>query len=289
MNNFNVISPETTENLLKVMAENQGKKFRFGAGYTDLILEIKAAPDEELTVINLARLDDAQFTSIEKSDEGTTLGALVTAGTLVSDPDLRCQFPVLWRAAEELASRQIREVATVGGNLCTASPAGDLSAALVALQARCEILSAAGGVRVVPLSDFLLGVRKIDLGEDEVLRSIQVPAQPRHDRTYSDFVKVGTRRSMEIAVVSLAYHILVDAKDTVTHAGIAIGSVAPTIRFVTSACEFLIGKKFSAIGSSESETFAAKVLEYAEPISDMRASAWYRKEVLYNICRGSFE
>jgi CO/xanthine dehydrogenase FAD-binding subunit len=143
--NFNVITPETTDHLLEVIAEFQGKKFRFGAGYTDLILELKHQPDADLTVINLANLHDEQFTSVTKTEDGIRLGALVTANRILSDKELQGQFPVLWKSAEELASRQIRQVATIGGNLCTASPAGDIVAALVALEAQCEILSASGG------------------------------------------------------------------------------------------------------------------------------------------------
>jgi CO/xanthine dehydrogenase FAD-binding subunit len=132
-------------------------------------------------------------------------------------------------------------------------------------------------------------VRKTDLKKDEVLRSVIIPSNAESKKIYSDFIKIGTRRSMEIAVVSLAYHIQADEDDRITHAGIAIGSVAPTIKFVESACEYLIGKTLSSIGLSESEEFAAKVIEYASPISDIRASAWYRKEVLYNICLSLFD
>ena len=286
--NFNVISPETTDELLKVIAENQGNKFRFGAGCTDLLLELKKQPDEKLIVVNLAHLNDNQFTSIEKTDDGIRIGALVTANGITSDKELQHQFPVLYESANKLGSRQIRQVATVGGNLCTASPAADIACALVVLEAQCEILSVGGTARVIPINDFFIDVRKTDLKKDEILRSVIIPPNSENRKIYSDFIKIGTRRSMEIAVVSLAYHIQADEEDKITHAGIAIGSVAPTINFVGSACEYLTGRNFSAIGSSESEEFAAKVLEYASPISDKRASAWYREEVLFNISRSIF-
>ena len=287
--NFNVISPETTDELLKVITENQGKKFRFGAGYTDLLLELKKQPDEELTVVNLARLNDSRFTSIEKTDDGIRMGALVTVNKIASDNELQKAFPVLCESANKLGSRQIRQVATIGGNLCTASPAADIACALVALEARCEILSAGGTAHVISINDFFTDVKKTDLKKDEILRSVIIPPNSENGKIYSDFIKVGTRRSMEIAVVSLAYHIQADEEDKITHAGIAIGSVAPTIKFVKSACEYLTGKKYSEISSSASEEFAAKVLEYASPISDIRASAWYRKEVLFNISKSIFE
>ncbi len=287
--NFNVISPETTDELLEVISENQGNKFRFGAGCSDLLLELKKQPDEDMTVVNLARLNDDRFTSIEKTDDGIRIGALVTANGITFDKELQRQFPVLYESANKLGSRQIRQVATIGGNLCTASPAADIACALVALEARCEILSAGGTARVIPINDFFIDVRKTDLRKDEILRSVFIALNSENEKIYSGFIKIGTRRSMEIAVVSLAFHIQADEDDKITHAGIAVGSVAPTIKFANSACEYLIGKNYSAIGSSASEEFAAKVLEYASPISDIRASAWYREEVLYNISKSIFE
>ncbi len=287
--NFNVISPETTEELLKLISENQDKNSRFGAGYSDLLLELKKQPDENLTVINLAHLNDNRFTSISQCDDGIRIGALVTANGILYNKVLGKQYPVLFEAANRLASAQIRQVATIGGNLCTASPAGDFACALSALEARCEILNADGNVRVIPIDEFSIDVKKTNLKKDEILSSIVIPSNNETAKLYSNFIRVGTRKSMDIAVVSLAYHIKADGNDEITKAGIAIGSVAPTVKFVKSACEFLIGRNFSSIGSSEAEEFAARVLEYASPISDIRASAWYRKEVLFNISKSIFE
>ena len=94
---------------------------------------------------------------------------------------------------------------------------------------------------------------------------------------------------MECSVVSLAYHIQADGNGKIFHAGIAIGASAPTIRFTKSACEFLIGKNFNKISKKDREEFAKKVLSYASPITDIRATAWYRKEVLFNISKAIFE
>lgn len=282
---FNIVSPGTTEDLLKFISENRDKNFRIGAGYTDLLPEIKKNREEGLIVVNLADLKDDMFTSVKECNEGLRIGALVTIAEITSGRDLQKRFPVLYKAAVSLASVQIRRSATVGGNLCTASPAGDIGCALVALEAECEILSGNGTMRVVPIEKFFIDVKKTDLKKDEILRSVLVPFNINGKKLHSDFIKVGTRRSMEIAVISLAYHIQADKDDTVAHAGIAIGSVAPTIRFVHSACDFLKGKKFLSLKPPEAEEFAIKIVGYSSPISDIRASAWYRKEVLYNISK----
>ncbi len=285
---FNIISPRSQEELLSVIAEHQSKNFRFGAGYTDLLLELKKSPQPDLTVINLAQLQDDSFSSVTDSDSGLKIGALTTANRIVRNGTIREKYPVLHQAALKHGSRQVRQTATIGGNICTASPAGDMACALVALQARCEILSCDGKVRIIPIDKFFTGVRKTDLKKSEILRNIIIPQDNHSGNIYSDFLKIGARRSMECSVVSLAYHIIADNNNSICNCGIAIGSAAPTIKFCPSACGYLTGKEYGKITPIEAEEFASLVTEYAHPISDIRASAWYRKKVLFNIANGIF-
>ncbi|MFQ5334648.1 MAG: FAD binding domain-containing protein [Flavobacteriales bacterium] len=292
--NFEVITPKTTEELLAAIASSQNNNFRFGAGCTDLLMELKSEPEDNLIVVNLSQLKDEKFSGIEKSDKHIRIGALVTVGQLLADKELHTRFPVLEEAAANLASMQIRQVATVGGNLCTASPSGDISCALVALEASCEILNTEGGLRTVPITEFFTDVRKTVIKKDEVLRSVLITTPPMEEgpqgpKGLSGFIKIGTRRSMECSVVSLAYHILTDNNGIVQKAGIAIGSVAPTVKFVTLATDFLVGRSLKGMSGEEKEEFATLVTECSSPISDIRASAWYRNEVLNNISRGVLE
>ena len=283
---FQVISPQTSEELLEAIAANQDNHFRFGAGGTDLQLELKRNPENNLTVVNLAQVQDDAFRSISKTTNGYRIGALTTAAEILDNKELKNEYFTLWDAANNLASSQIRHVATVGGNLCTASPSGDIACALVALKADCEILNTKGDVRSVPITEFLVNVRQTALKKDEVLRSVVINNNLTTDR-YSGFIKVGTRLSMECSVVSLAYHIQKDSNGTIQDAGISIGSVAPTIKFTETACNFLNEK--SKLTEDERSEFAKLVSEYASPISDVRASAWYRAEVLFNISKGLLE
>lgn len=287
--NFNVTSPQTKTELLLAIAALQGTPFRFGAGYTDLLLLLEKKPVDDLTVINLAGMKDARFNSIESQDGGIRIGALVTANMIIEDSGIATRIPVLADAASQHASRQIRQVATIGGNLCTASPAGDLASALVALQAECEILSSNGTMRTIPIDKFFTGVRKTDLQSDEILQSVFIPLRDDGRIFLSRFFKVGTRLSMECAVASLACHIVTDDDDRITHAGIAIGSVAPVITFVTSACGFLTGRRVGDIDGTLAAEFASNVVAYASPITDIRGSAWYRKQVLINLSKSLFE
>jgi len=284
---FYTVSPHTTAELLETIKQNQGNHFRFGAGYTDLILELQMQKQDDLTVINLAKLKDKDFTSINDSKEGSRIGALATMTDVLSNESLQ-RFPALIEAIESLASVQIRSVATVGGNICTASPAGDVSCALVALDAACEILDTGGKIRTVPIAEFFTGVKTSVLKKNEILRSVLVPHRKTTDRIVSGFIKIGNRNSMEIALVSFAYYILADSNGDVTSSGAAIGSVAETIKSTESACEFLMGKNIEHLTKTDKGKFADLVLEYASPISDIRASAWYRRQVLWNISRSIF-
>ena len=285
---FNIVNPKTKSELLgAIRKENH---FRFGAGCTDLLMELKKKPEKDLTVINLSFVKEPLFTGIKKSAKGLRFGAMFTAHKIVVNEEIKNKYHVLHEAAFNLASTQIRQVATLGGNLCTASPSGDMACALVALQAECELMNTSGKSRMVPINDFLIGVRKTALKKNEVLFGVAVPANKKATTNiHSGFIKIGTRRSMECSVVSLSYHVQLDKNGIIIQAGIAIGASAPTIRFAESACEFLIGKKLKTISQEEKERFADKVLSYASPITDIRATAWYRKEVLYNISKSILE
>ena len=284
---FYTVSPQTATELLEAIKQNQENHFRFGAGYTDLIPELQMQKQDDLTVINLAKLKDKDFTSINDSKEGSRIGALATMTDVLSNESLQ-RFPALIEAIESLASVQVRSVATVGGNICTASPAGDVSCALVALDAACEILDTGGKIRTVPIAEFFTGVKTSVLKKNEILRSVLVPHRKTTDRIVSGFIKIGNRNSMEIALVSFAYYILADSNGDVTSSGAAIGSVAETIKSTESACEFLMGKNIEHLTKTDKGKFADLVLEYACPISDIRASAWYRRQVLWNISRSIF-
>lgn len=284
---FNTITPHSTADLLDVIQANQGNNFRFGAGYTDLIPELQVQNEKGLIVINLAQLEDDDFTEIRAEKSGIRLGALTTMTDVLTNENLQ-QFPVLIEAVESLASVQIRSMATVGGNICTASPAGDVSCALVALNAICEIINSEGKIRTISLAEFFTGVKTTVLKKNEILRSIFIPKLEIEIKTLSGFIKIGNRNSMEIALASLAYHIITDKSDVVIHAGVSIGSVAKTIMFTETACDFIMGINIKKLTQSDKEKFADLVLEYADPISDIRASAWYRRQVLENISRNIF-
>lgn len=282
-----VVSPLTTAELLKAMRHT--KNYRFGAGCTDLLLDLKKFNGHPVSIINLAQLRDLQFSTVKRMKNALRVGALTTASAIVDNPFIAKQFPVLREAALQLASTQIRNVATIGGNICTASPSGDLACALVALDAICELLSANGKTRQLPIRKFFKGPRLTAINKNEILRAVVIPFNKQKTKVHSGFIKIGTRKSMECSVVSLAYHLQADYSGKIKQAGLAIGAAAPVIRFTEKSSRYLCGKNIARFSGENREEFAEAVVEYASPISDLRASAWYRKEVLFNISKSILE
>jgi carbon-monoxide dehydrogenase medium subunit len=285
---FNTISPKSKKELLEAINSCQDKNFRFGAGYTDIINELNIHPQQNLVLINLAQLIDEDFNGITINEKGVRIGALTTANELLKNDIIKSNFQVLWEATNSVASTQIRETATIGGNICQASPSGDMSCAMVSLKAICEIMDSDGKIREEPISSFFKGVKKTSLSKKEILRSIFIPAN-KNTNTKSGYIKIGTRLSMEISIISIGYHFQLDENNVITNAGLAIGAVAPTIKFTEDACNKIIGKKIDTINSSDIEFFANLVKNHASPISDVRATAWYRTEVLFNSTKAIFE
>lgn len=285
---FDVISPKTIPELLNAIELNQANNFRISAGFTDLIHQIKSQQTEGLILINLAQLADPDFKQIKEIENNIQIGALTTAAEIIDNKFIKGDFPVLHQAASKLASAQIRNVATVGGNICNVSPSGDITAALIALKATCCILDCDGSEREEKLSSLIRGLKMTSLTKTEIIKNVTIPKNPNNN-VKSGFVKVGSRKSMEISIVSLAYHIQCTDDGTIEKAGVSCGAVAPTIPFAASACELLIGKNIYSISDAVKGEFAGKVLEYATPISDIRASDWYRKKVLFNISKIIFE
>ena len=284
--NFNIISPKTKGELLDAISKNKNNNYCFGAGYTDLINQFKSKNTKGLLVINIAQLEDESFKGVKLQKDYIEIGALTTASEIIDSEIIEEQYPVLFQASESLASNQIRNSATIGGNICNASPSADMASALVALKAICCVLDSDGNEREEELESFILGVKKISLNKNEILRAIKIPNNIS-ESIYSGFEKVGTRRSMEISIVSFSFHFQISDDNVINEAGISIGAVAPGIPFAKDACDFVKGKSLDHF--KDKQKFADLVLSYSSPISDIRASEWYRKEVLSNISKSIFK
>jgi len=270
-------SPATLDEALRLKAE-LGDSARVMAGGTDLLLEIergvRKTPDGGAPgIIDLTRIPG--LAEIRAVDSTIHLGSLVTHNQCVADPLIVERAFPLARACWEVGAPQIRNRATIAGNIITASPANDAVVPLLALDARVTIQSLVRGERTVPLAAFVTGFRKVDLTPDEIVTGISFAAMRPHQAGV--FIKLGLRRAQAISVVSVAVVVerataALDAP--VTSAAIALGAVAPVVTRATAAEHYLTGKRLTAEHTAAAAAFA---VEAATPIDDVRSSAEYRQ------------
>ncbi len=238
------------------------------AGGTDLLLELSRGdrPDVE-TLVDLSVLDGLD--EIVESGGRVELGPLVTHGDVVSWDRMRSVGLPLAQACLEVGSPQLRNRATVAGNLVTASPANDTISALYALDADIT-MSSIRGDRVVRVEDFFSGFRATVLKPDELITKVTFDALGRGRRGI--FVKLGLRRAQAISVVHAAIVASTEADGTVTDLAVALGSVGPTIVVVDEAARLAQGRCLSDVATEVADAARAAV----SPINDLRATAKYR-------------
>lgn len=256
---------------LHLLAEH-GARARLVAGGTDIILELERNQRPGVdTLIDISRIPGQD--NIQLYGDSIRLGALVTHNHLVGSVLIQERALPLAQAAWEVGAPQIRNRATVAGNVITASPANDTITPLWALHATVT-LSSINGERTVPLSEFYPGLRRTVMRPDEMLTAITFPAMHKAERGI--FLKLGLRRAQAISVVNAAV-VLSFEDDKITHATITLGSVAPTILQAPVAESYLVGKTLSADTIREAARLVATA---ASPIADIRSTAEYRAAMI---------
>ena len=251
------------------------------AGGTDVMVDINFDRRRPGALLDLGRVGELREFG---TDDGTVrLGAGVSYARIVSD--LGVQLPGLAMASRTVGSPQIRVRGTVGGNLGSASPAGDAHPPLLAAGAVFEVASASRGARRIPAAEFYTGVKRNALAPDELIAAVLVPSAAGPQQ----FCKIGTRNAMVIAVSAFACALHPDRRAV----GTGIGSAAPTPRRATDAEEFLAGELDSAglwesrdeLPDTLAQAFGERVAAAASPIDDVRGSAAYRLHSLSVMAR----
>ncbi len=268
--------PTTVEEALSLRADNPDA--RVVAGATDVGVEISRGGKRFPALIMLGSI--GALRGVSRDDAGTRIGACVTMAELKSWIPAE-KFPVIHTVLPWFGSRQIRNRATVGGNLMTASPIGDLSVAWLALGAEVALQSRAG-VRWVPVGAFFTGYRQTAAMADELLIAVRVPPRgiPAGSRRVEWVHKVARRDRVDISTVIAAYSIVVDGAGVVTDARLAYGGVAATPVRAIGAEKLMVGSRWDDSGMAA----ARAALDGAfSPISDVRATASYRGRLVGNL------
>lgn len=251
------------------------------AGGTDLLVELDRGERSGVeALVDLGRipgLDEIKLTATPDGDE-IRLGALVTHHQVIASSVCVERALPLAQACLEVGSPQLRNRATVVGNVVTASPANDTISALLALDASIEVSSSTASRRV-PLTKFITGFRSTVLADDELVTAILVPALRAGQRGV--FVKLGLRRAQAISVVHLAAIVSTDGAE-ITAARLALGSVAPTVVLLPGYDRIEPGRAFDAAIIDE---IASAAVDAATPIDDLRAPATYRSDLVDTMVR----
>lgn len=248
----------------------------FMAGGTDLLVQIKEGKIRPQCVIDVKGIPEMD--GLATSGDELSIGALTSIRTLETSPSTLAKVPLLAQAAAKLGSVQVRHRATIGGNLCNASPSAETAPALLALDAQA-VISGKAGTRVVELTDFFLGPGATVLDNGEMLTHLKIPLT--RNRQGSVYYKLSTRKAMDLAFVGVAILLELRRGGQISKARIALGAVAPTPIRVPSAEKLLEGIVLDLDAARECAELAA---QSCKPISDLRASAEYRREMVRELC-----
>jgi carbon-monoxide dehydrogenase medium subunit len=277
MNRFEYREAQTLQEAIALLGQDAGT--RVVAGATDVLVRWRQGVWKPPYILNIKRipgLDGVRYSP----EAGLSLGALVTIRTLELHPLVRAHYPALTQAATTFAGVQIRHLATVGGNVCNASPAGDTLPALLAYGTECRLVGPAGA-RLVPLERFFLGPGQTVLQPAELLAELRLPPLP--PRTGALYIKHSPRSTMDIATVGVASVVSLAEQDNVCQeVRIALGAVAPTVMRARAAEVLLSGQPPDA---ERLEQAARAAAEEASPIDDIRGSAHYRRAVIVPLVR----
>jgi len=251
------------------------------AGGTDLMPQTHAGRVRlKRGLLNVRRVPELH--RVERVDGAVRIGALCTITELMRDPLVRGHFGILADACDHFASDQLRNAATIGGNVCNASPAGDTLVPLLVLDAEAELASKPDGrveTRRVPLADFFAGPGRTARAPDELLCAIRIPVPPAG--FVGRFFKFGTRPALDISAISIGIGGVRSGR-ALTHARVAYGAVAPVPLRARKTEAALEGKPLDA---ATADRVAATARDEVRPIDDVRASAWYRRELVFNMTK----
>ena len=283
MEPFDYVKPTTCAEASAILTAH-GDRARILQGGTDLIIRIRGEFVRPAVVVDLKGLPGMRTLAFDP-EKGLSLGAAVTMNEVASDPDVNAFFRMLAEACATVGSHQLRNRATIGGNVCNASPAGDSIPALLCYQATAVIYSPTlDDARRMPLVEFFKGPGKTDLQPGEFLLALELPMPPAG--AVGQYNKLGRTRVGDIAVLGVAALGWVElGNPSETAWRIALASVGPTALLANEAAAILAEN----IDEETIDAAATAVMNASRPIDDVRASADYRRAMVRVLARRAIE
>ncbi|QQK81044.1 xanthine dehydrogenase family protein subunit M [Salicibibacter cibi] len=271
VSDMEMISPTSVNECLQVLSNRQNES-RLIAGGTDAVVRMKEKKWMPNIWINIRNLNKLRY--IYEDENGIHIGPMTTHTDIVQSDLLLNKADVLTHAAKEVGATQMQNMGTLGGNIGTASPAGDTIPALYVLDAKIELRSL-HDTRIVPIQDFFVGPGKTVIHSDEIISDIIVRPQEKYE--IGIFEKLGPRKAQSISIVNFATSLTLDSKKRHCTAGkLAFGSVGPTI-IRAKKCESML--LLDRLDENLIQNMAKLAWKEVAPISDVRASANYRKDM----------
>jgi carbon-monoxide dehydrogenase medium subunit len=273
---FDYVKAESPQQVFDLLTE-EGSEIKLLMGGTDLFVQMRDRGIGPRTLLDVKGLPGMQDVSYDKK-KGLTIGAAVSLNKLSSHTQVREHYPILCEAADTVGNYQLRNRATLGGNVCNASPSADLSPAVLIYDAQVG-LESPRGVRVLDLKDFWLGPGKTQLEGDEYLKFIQFPLPPLNAEGL--YIKLGRSRMGDLAVVGVA---VLGFPDPDLPAGmrfrIGINSTAPTAYRLPDAEDKLAQEPITEEALQQA---AETAMDTSAPIEDVRATAKYQELMVRNL------
>lgn len=280
MKKFLYLVPKTLDEAISMM-ESYGERAKYVAGGTDVLVKIKERKISPEYLVSLKGINGMRGLWVEGGPSGELhIGALVTHRMLELSPLIRWHYPIIHDAVSNIGSVQIRNVATIGGNLVNAVPSADGAIPLLALDAKVRI-QGPKGQREAELLHFFVGPGQTVLDRGEILTEIVVP--PLSSKTGSAYIKLGRREAMELPILGVGVVLSMDDSGQIcTKARIALGVAAPTPIRAFEAERFLEGKR---IEEKVLEKAGAMAAGEAQVRDSVRGAAWYRREMVRVLVR----
>ena len=269
MKDVKYFAPATLQEALQLL-EEYGAELSVLAGGTDLVRDMNLEFKVPQGIMWIGHLG---LEYIKDDGDLIRIGGATRMQTAGSSPLLKEKAKAVAMAAGKMASPPVRSLATLGGNLVTASPAADPGCALVGLRAEV-VLTSVKGQRVVPLADFYTGPKSTVIRPDELLTEILV--KPTQNGEGSSYMKIGRRQALTLAVLNAASRVKLDSQGKVESVSISVGAAAPTLLRIKSAEAMLVGQALTEEAIQEAGAIAAREIK---PIDDVHGTAWYKRKV----------